>query len=418
MTTKKTDWDAHFKAANMPRMPPGRRGCTGIITRDSEASFGAEYDLTTTKGVQEALTTLAVALSKPAFNPKGADGIIGPNTQAAIRAFQVYASLPATGTADSATQDAIQTALSKAPAPKAPKGGSAAPGTGAAGTAGVVTTATLSDAIKQVAKEMGGSVSDNTVKLVIGQWRHEGAYPGIVGSTLSGTNNIGAAQVPMMKGGSPLAAAKMAASGWGAFAHYDSGASGGYIGWYWIAPSPVEAVRYWMQQWYKPLVSKVEGMDAAGYARLAYQIGYFEGTSGGHRDPDSQGGQIDVAGYARGISAGMPSDASLNGPRSDPNVFNVDPTQFHTLEQRKITEDLYNKAMGGGVGGIWKAIMPKTWAELQKSNGVIFFNPKEQLAWLAGHVPWLPQPISLKKGLIAGGIAGTILALTKWVGWW
>lgn len=406
-------WDAHFKAANLPRMNPGRRGCTGIITSNTpDATFGAEYDLTTTKGVQQALTALATALNKPAFNPKGADGIIGPNTRAAISAFQSYANLPATGTADSATQDAIQTALNKAPAPKAPKGGGAA-GTGAKGTSAPTNIATVAAAIKQAAKEMGYTPDTQLIKLMIGQWRGaEGAYPGIQGSTLSGTNNIGAAQVTKT-----LATDKASASGWGAFAHYDSSPGrGGYIGWYWIAPSPLEAARYWLGgNWWGKRLLEANPQTPTDYATILYNGGYFEGSTP-HDQPGAAEANINA--YAANIQRGMPSDNELAAPITDPSAFTVDPTKFAALPARKITEALFNQAEAGGLGGSWKFLLPASFVLLTKSNGVVFFNPKEQALWLAGQVPWGPQKITLKKGLIAGGIAGGILALTKWIGWW
>ena len=293
------------------------------------------------------------------------------------------------------------------PAAKAKTTG--AVGTGAKGTSAPTSIATVAAAIKQAASELGYSPSPMLIKLMIGQWRGaEGAYPGIVGSTLSGTNNIGAAQVTKA-----LAASKATASGWGAFAHYDSSPGrGGYIGWYWIAPSPLEAARYWLggNWWGKALLSQ-DPQDPTTYATILYNGGYFEGSTP-HDQPGAA--EANISAYANNITRGMPSDAEINAAPGDPSAFTVDPTQFHTLDQRKITSALFDQAKAGGLGGSWNFLLPASFALLTQLNGVVFFNPKEQALWLAGKVPWLATPPT-KKVLMATGVAGAVLAFTKYV---
>jgi Putative peptidoglycan binding domain len=62
---------------------------------------------------QAALQYLAKALNQPSFDPGATDGTYGPNTAAAVKAFQSYAGVTADGEAGQSTADALQSALSK-----------------------------------------------------------------------------------------------------------------------------------------------------------------------------------------------------------------------------------------------------------------------------------------------------------------
>ena len=65
---------------------------------------------------QNALTWLASTQGQPAWNPQGVDGKYGPNTQAAVQAFQAAHGLPVDGQVGPATAAAIDAAMA-VPAP-------------------------------------------------------------------------------------------------------------------------------------------------------------------------------------------------------------------------------------------------------------------------------------------------------------
>lgn len=238
-----------------------------------------------------------------------------------------------------------------------------------------VKIATVIAAIRQAAKEKGFDLSDQLLSLMIGQIRGaEGAYPGS-GSTFAGTNNIGAAQVT--KG---LLDAKKGKPGWGAFAHKDTvpTASGPnpYIGWYWIAPSPLEAARHWFQDnWWGPALAKADPQTATDYAGVVYKGHYFDGNHPDpSHDPTSDNGQQNVSEYAAGIQRGVASAAELAATPDDPAKSTVDPSKFKPPAARQITEDLFTKAKGGGEGSAWSYLLPSSWSDLVASNGVVWFD--------------------------------------------
>ena len=196
--------------------------------------------------------------------------------------------------------------------------------------------------------------------------------PGL-GGTLGGTNNMGAAQVT-----ASLASAKKGLMGWGAFAHYDSDPNeGGYIGWYWIAPSPLEAARDWLGNWWGAKLLSANPSDPTTYSSILYAGGYYGGMHAGDtsHDPNSDAGALNVADYASAVSRGMPSANELAQTPDDPSVTTVDPSSFASLTARKITQNLYNQAVNGGLGSAWKYLLPSSWSAMQSSNGVVWFGP-------------------------------------------
>jgi murein L,D-transpeptidase YcbB/YkuD len=72
---------------------------------------GPQFDLTSTAGVQSALTFLAGKMHQQAFDPLGVDNVFGKNTSSAVKAFQVWAKLPVSGAVDQHTADAIRAQL-------------------------------------------------------------------------------------------------------------------------------------------------------------------------------------------------------------------------------------------------------------------------------------------------------------------
>ncbi len=73
------------------------------------------FDFVSTMGVQSALTYLAGKLGRHDFDPLGIDGKLGPNTMAALKAFQEYAKVPVMGTITPATSDALKYTMSQLP---------------------------------------------------------------------------------------------------------------------------------------------------------------------------------------------------------------------------------------------------------------------------------------------------------------
>lgn len=316
------------------------------------ATFGGEYgDAATVKAVQAAINAAGYT---PALT---ADGLVGPKTKAGVAWLQGQKGITPV---DGAINDAVLNALGV----KAPPKPAVPP----------VKIATVIAALRQAGKEKGYTLSDPLLSLMIGQLRGaEGAYPG-VHSSLGGTNNMGAAQVT-----SSLASAKKGLAGWGAFAHKDSDPNkGAYIGWYWIAPNPIEAARHWLNDnWWGAALAKGNPQNATDYAAILYRGGYFGGMHAGDtaHDPNSEAGKLNVADYARAIQRGVASQAELAAAPDDPTTSTVDPTQFAPLTSRAITQDLFTKAQSGGIGSAWRYLLPSSWDDFVKSNGAVWFGP-------------------------------------------
>ncbi len=356
-----------------------KSGCFGV-------EFGADYgvDVAVAKQAQAKLNALG-------FGPLTVDGAFGPKSKAAAMAFQRSKSLPATGTLDDVTLKALGL--------KVPKESTAT----AKGVLPPVKIGTVIAALRQAGKEKGYDLSDQLLSLMIGQLRGaEGAYPG-VHSSLGGTNNMGAAQVA-----SNLASLKKGLKGWGGFAHRDSDPNkGAYIGWYWIAPSPLEAARHWFgDNWWGPALAKGNPQTPTDYAAILYRQGYFGGMHAGDtkHDPTSPAGQLNVADYAAAISRGVASPAELAEQGDDPSIMTVDPTQFASLDSRKLTQDLFDKAKTGGIGSAWAYMLPPTWADFVKGNGVVWFGPspvqkkKSKVGWIVGGVAAVAGVVALFVG--------------------
>lgn len=353
-----------------------------------EDCFGVDYthDVTVIKGVQDALNTQG-------FGPLTVDGSYGPKSKAAVQTFQRGHGLGPDGVVGDATLAALglKSMQTKGPGALSKIESAFKPGPASAAQPGTpVKIATVIAALRQAGKEKGYDLSDQLLSLMIGQLRGaEGAYPGVK-SSLGGTNNMGAAQVDKS-----LASLKKGLAGWGAFAHRDSDPNkGAYIGWYWIAPSPLEAARHWFgDNWWGPALAKGNPQNPTDYAAILYRQGYFGGMHAGDtkHDPTSPAGQLNVADYAAAMSRGVASAAELADTPDDPSKSTVDPSQFATLDARKLTQDLYDKAKTGGIGSAWAYLLPVTWAAFVKNNGVVWFGPvpgkkKSKVGWIVAGV--------------------------------
>lgn len=267
-----------------------------------------------------------------------------------------------------------------------------------------VKMSTVIAALRQAAKEMGYVLPDPLAALMVGQLRAEGAYPG-VGGSLGGTNNMGAAQAPPS-----LAKKKQGLTGWGAFAHLDTDPiHGPYIGWYYIAPSALEAARHWLGQWWGSALLKGAPQTPEDYATILYKGGYFQGfhaEPSGKADPTSDAGQANIADYSTAIRRGVASQAELAAPADDPAALTVDPAKFKPLAQRKITKDMYDKAKAGGTGYSWASFLPGSWDDFVKTNGAFWFGPPPYAAGLMAKL--VRYPIRTAAVLISiAGVVGT-----------
>jgi hypothetical protein len=336
----------------------------------SASAFGAEPP----EVVKQVQTFLNSQGWQPALS---VDGATGPKTDAAVIWWQQNHGLSADGIIGPQTLGSM---------------GIVAKTSSGASTGPKVSISTTVRALKLAAAEKGHALEDRLASLMIGQLRGaEGAYPG-VGGTLGGTNNMGAAQVTKS-----LASAKQGLKGWGAFAHYDSSPnSGGYIGWYWIAPSPLEAARYWLSNWWGNDLLSQNPQDPTTYASILYRKGYFEGMHPGdtNKDPNSEAGQLNVADYARAIARGVATATEMSQPFDDPEKLTVNPAQFKSLTERKITQSLYEKDRGGS----WSWLFPASWDDFVKTNGAVWFGPAPGIAgaivlgigaWLTGGVVFI-----------------------------
>jgi hypothetical protein len=289
-----------------------------------------------------------------------------------------------------------------------------------------VKIATVIAALRQAAAESGHPVSDELLALMIGQLRGaEGAYPG-VHSSLGGTNNMGAAQVT--KG---LLSEKQGLPGWGAFAHKDSDPNAGsYIGWYWIAPSPLEAARHWFgDNWWGPRLAAANVTDATSYATILYLGRYYGGVHAEAdptiRDPNSTAGSQNIADYAAAINRGKATAAEMAEAPDDPSAVTVNPGQFALLDARAITQALFDKAKSGGMGSAWSYLLPSTWEELVSNNGVVWFSSPAAIAsassWkkaaAAGAVVgfMVGGPVGAAGGAVFGAIAGKFVRLPSFI---
>src|SRR5579872_2298452 len=364
MVRPMVDWNQHFRASS----------------KRAGSDFGANYDSN-----EDILKQVQTAINVMGYTPQlVVDGKYGPKTAAGVKWAQAKKGDSVDGIVGDQTLASlgIKGPGGTVPSPSPKPGPSPTPGTGP-----VVKISTVIAALRQAAQEKGYTLSNTLLSLMIGQLRGaEVAYPGVK-SSLGGTNNMGAAQVTKS-----LQSAKLGLKGWGAFAHKDSDPNqGAYIGWYWIAPSPLEAARHWFgDNWWGPALAKGNPQDATSYATILYQGRYFGGVHPGDptHDPTSDAGKANIADYAAAIQRGVASSAEMSQPADDPSTITVNPSQFANLAARKITEDLFNKAQSGGVGSAWSYLLPANWDDFVKENGVVWFGP-----------PITPSAASVKLGL-------------------
>lgn len=388
---------------------------------DLDADFGVEYDSDSAivSQVQSKINSMGYT---PALV---VDGKYGPNTAAGVKWLQTQKGLSVDGIIGPQTLTALGI--------KTPSGGTGTSTTTKGVPAGPgwqnlppdpirrpsygVAVATMAKAIRAGAAKLGKPMPDSLLVLMLGQmFGAEGAAPGLwngSGFTLRGTNNIGASQnLGGANGTSQMAKLAALNAGWGAFAHRDSNPGGdAYIGWYIIAPSVQAAVDHWLTGYAGvTAVLNEQPSDAQTYAGIMYDHGYFTGLS---TDRDTEVGK-----YASSISRAMgTAQQYINGPANDPNALSVDPKMFDTLANRKITEDLFNKAKSGSTGSAWEYLLPAAWSGMQASNGVVFFGqlPAELVAYMATGLGKIWEDIKAHPfrtgGIVAGvGVGVSLLA--------
>lgn len=324
-------------------------------------TFGADY-ANQADVLKQAQTKINGLGYTPALKP---DGIWGPKTSAGVTfARQKF------GLGTGGLDDSLLKALAITPSPTDVAASAADP---IKKPSRSVAIATMAKALREAGAKLGHPIDDTLLSMMLGQMLGaEGAMPGLWnggGYTLRGTNNIGAAQVPGGSAGKAFAAAKKLVSGWGGYAHKDSNPGNDeYIGWYYIAPNAEQAAEHWLTGFAGTHnVLTQNPRTPADYARIMYNSHYFTGTS---KDSEKE-----IAAYAKRISGGMPPASVMNGPANDPTVFSVDPSEFASMSDRKITEALFNKAKAGKSGGAWQFLLPPTWDDLVKTNGVVWFGP-------------------------------------------
>src|ERR1700722_7061931 len=187
---------------------------------------------------------------------------------------------------------------------------------GFGGNSGVSNLATAATALRIAAKDLGISLSDEQMRMLLGHAAFESGF-GMSGAknSLCNTNNWGAIQATKA-----FANAHSGQSGYGAVAHQDSDPVGGkFIGWYAVNPTAVAGAKQFLNQVKNQLKSSSNVYD---YAARLYQSGYYgggnAGASGdprpvGHRSlPFLPAEQKNVNDYTRNIKASMPSSLPLD----------------------------------------------------------------------------------------------------------
>jgi peptidoglycan hydrolase-like protein with peptidoglycan-binding domain len=353
-----TDWATRFKLASA-RYRAEQKGA------DFGADFGSNYNGNSgvMSQVQQRLNALSMATP-----PLTVDGRIGPLTVAAIKKFQSSKGLNPDGVVGDQTLAALGI-TSPADVPTNPQGTTVAPST----TPYSRVVATAAAALRQVAKSMGYTLSDSLLSMMLAQINNESAF-GVTGS-MAGTNNWGAAQATKA-----FATKHAGETGFGAFGHKDTDpTTGAFLGWYWIAPSPLAAAHVWLaENWWGGALLRAQPSTPTAYSSILYSGGYFGGSNKPERplpprpQPFGPNEQKNVDAYASGIAGAMGRMAGMmNGPADDPSVVTVRPDAIPPPSKRYITEDLFTKALHGA----WASWLPASFADFLSNNGVIWFGP-------------------------------------------
>jgi hypothetical protein len=85
---------------DLPDVPPGPVPGPAPKSPVSDVVFAESSGLATTLQAQAMLLAMSERWSNVTLNPQGVDGIVGPHTRAALRAWQAAADMPQNGVAD------------------------------------------------------------------------------------------------------------------------------------------------------------------------------------------------------------------------------------------------------------------------------------------------------------------------------
>jgi hypothetical protein len=91
---------ASARASELARGVPGVRMVKNELTYEASKRDGARMRMT---GSYAQVIAMQQALKDKGFDPGGTDGVMGPRTEAALKAYQKSEKLPATGTMDGDT---------------------------------------------------------------------------------------------------------------------------------------------------------------------------------------------------------------------------------------------------------------------------------------------------------------------------
>lgn len=211
------------------------------------------------------------------------------------------------------------------------------------GGGNVSTTNVAASALRLAAKELGISLNDEQMRILLGHAAFESGYGmGGAKNSLRNTNNWGAIQATkgFMKA--------HPGEGFGAVAHKDSDpVKGNFIGWYAVNATPKDGAKQFIQQ----VINQIKGASSIeDYAARLYMAGYYGGVHHGESgDPRPVGKrsppflpaeQQNINDYASAIKRSMPGQVPADTEDSVKKA-----TEIRTGDFAPITERFHVKTM-------------------------------------------------------------------------